>query len=162
MVDYQNYHVQKFNVNGKLLLRWGSAAQFANIGSVAIDPQGNVLVCDQSGRIRKFDSYGNLLSTIPPQSLNNTPIETWNIAVDDQGNIYVADHGSYRIVKLDSQGKVIATWRGKEAGGVMFDSLEDITVDEQGNVYITDSATNLVQKFQQPAFRHPLYSRIDE
>jgi DNA-binding beta-propeller fold protein YncE len=153
VVDYQSYHVQKFDTDGKLLLRWGSAAQFANIGSVAIDPQGNVLVCDQSGRVRKFDSNGNLLSTIPPQSLNNTPIDTWNIAVDDQGNIYIADHGSYRIVKLDSQWKVLATWRSKETGAVMFDSLEDIAVDEQGNVYITDSASNLVQKFRQSAFR---------
>ena len=65
VVDYQSYHVQKFDPNGKLLLRWGSAAQFTNTGSVAIDPQGNILVCDQSGRIRKFDSDGKLLSTIP-------------------------------------------------------------------------------------------------
>ncbi len=150
VIDYQARTVQEFDNNGKFILRWGSSEKtpFAGLFSIAIDPDGNVLVSDEAGRIQKFDGDGNYLSTVPLKSLNNTAIDTWNIAVDNQGNIYVADYSSFRIVVLNSQGDVIATWRGGETGAAMFDSLEDITVDESGNVYITDSASNLVQKFR--------------
>jgi DNA-binding beta-propeller fold protein YncE len=146
--DYKTNFVQKFDENGKLLLRWGSSKQFSGIYSVALDPDGNVLVTDERNTLRKFDSNGNLLSEIPPLRLNNLRIELWNIAVDGKGNVYIADHAAYRIVIIDPQGKVLATWRGRETGAASFNSLQDIAVDGQGNIYITDSGANLVQKFQ--------------
>lgn len=158
IVDFQNRVVQKFDENGKFLLRWGTTGlkdgEFAGLFSVAIDLDGNVLVADETGRIQKFDGNGNFLSKISPEKIDDQSIDTWNIAVDNQGNIYVADHGGFRIVKLNSRGEVLATWRGKETGAGLFDKLQDITVDEQGYVYITDSGSNLVQKFRQPAY-HP-------
>jgi tripartite motif-containing protein 71 len=155
VVDYITRVVQKFDENGKFLLRWGSTANVPLTGlySVAIDPDGNVLVADEIGRILKFDGNGNFLSTFPLKKLYNRAIDTWNIAVDTQGNIYIADHGGYRIVKLNSQGEIIATWRGSETGAAVFNSLEDIAVDGRGNIYITDSASNIVQKFRQTTLR---------
>jgi len=156
VVDFRTRLVQKFDENGKFILSWGSTenAPFAGLYSVAIDPDGNVLVADESGRILKFDGNGNFLSTISLVKLNNFAIDTWNIAVDTQGNIYVADHNGHQIVKLSSQGEILTSWRGKETGAAMFNSLQDITVDEKGNVYITDSVSNNVQKFRQTTF-HP-------
>ncbi len=157
VVDYQNRVVQKFDENGKLLLRWGKTGlndgEFAGLFSVAIDPDGNILVADETGRIQKFDSNGNFLSKIPLEKINNQSIDTWNIAVDTRGDIYVADYGGVRIVILNSRGEILAAWRGKETGAGLFDKLQDIAVDEQGNIYITDSGSNLVQKFHQTAFQ---------
>ena len=139
VVDYRSRVVQKFDEDGSFLLRWGSTGitdgAFAGIYSVAIDPAGNVLIADESGRIQKFDGNGKFLAPIPLEPLDKIPIDPWNIAIDIQGNIYVADNGGTRIVKLDSQGKVLATWRGKETGAEMFNSLQDIAVDGQGNIY---------------------------
>lgn len=150
VADYQNSNVQKFDNNGKFLLRWTSPG---SIYSIALDPDENILIADEAGRIRKFDDSGKLLFEIRPKPIDNIAIELWNIAIDQPGNIYVADHSGFRIVKLDSQGRFLSTWRGSNTGAAMFDSLQDIAVDKQGNVYITDSAGNLVQKFRQPAFR---------
>jgi DNA-binding beta-propeller fold protein YncE len=147
--DFQSNYVQKFDENGKLLLRWGSGGQFTGILSVALDARGDLWVGDARNILRKFDSNGNLLSEIPPQKLDNHTISLWNIAVDIDGNIYVADHDALRIVVLDPQGKVLATWRGSGiTGAASFDQLQDIAVDPQGNIYITDSGTNLVQVFR--------------
>ncbi len=146
--DYQSNYVQKFDENGELLLRWGAGGQFSGIYSVALDPDGNVLVSDERNILRKFDSSGNFLSQIPLHKLDNHPISLWNMTVDGQGNIYVSDHESYRIVILDPQGQVLATWRGSQTGAASFDSLQDIAVDSQGNIYITDAGANLVQKFR--------------
>lgn len=156
IVDYLNRVVQKFDEDGNLLLRWGSSGnkdgEFEGIYSVAIDPAGNVLVAEESGRIQKFDSNGNFLFKISPPPVDAQFIQTWNIAVDGQGNIYIADHRGFRIVKLDSQGNFLAVWRGKDTGPDLFNSLQDIAVDEQGNIYFTDNARNIVQKFRPPAF----------
>jgi tripartite motif-containing protein 71 len=155
--DFKSNTVQKFDENGKFLLRWGttgdSDGQFSGITSVAIDQEGNVLVNDDGGPLQKFDTNGKFLSKISLDPLNGHFIEFWNVAVDAKGNIYIADHNSFRIVELDSQGKNLATWDGGIAGAAAFKSLEDIAVDEQGNVYVTDSISNLVQKFQLPALR---------
>jgi tripartite motif-containing protein 71 len=146
--DYLSNYVQKFDENGKLLLRWGSGGQFSGIYSLALDPDGNVLVGDERNILRKFDSNGNFLSEIPLEKLDNHRISLWNLAVDGQGNIYVSDHESYRIVVLDPQGRILATWRGSQTGGSRFDSLQAIAIDGQGNVYISDANANLVQKFR--------------
>jgi tripartite motif-containing protein 71 len=148
--DYQSSNVQKFDTNGNFLLRWKSPG---NIYSVAIDPDGNILVADEAGRLRKFDGSGILVSEIKPKPVDNIPVELWNIAIDHQGNIYIADYSGFRIVKLDSRGEFLTTWRGSNTGAVPFESLEDIAVEEQGNIFITDSANNLVLKFRQPGFR---------
>jgi streptogramin lyase len=147
--DYENSTIQKFDNNGNFLLGWKSPG---NIYSIAIGPDGNVIVADAAGRLRKFDGSGNLLSEIKPAPVDNIPIELWNIAVDVQANIYIADYSGFRIVKLDSRGEFISTWRGSNTGAAMFVNLEDITVDDRGNLFITDSASNLVQKFRQPGF----------
>lgn len=150
ITDYVKSDVQKFDDNGHLLLRWQSPG---SIYSLAIDPDGNILVADQTGRIRKFDTSGTLLSEIRPKPIDKIAIELWNIAVDKQGNIYIADHSSFRIVKLDNRGEFLSTWRGSNTGAAMFDNLQDIAIDEHGNIYITDSSSNLVQKFRQPLVR---------
>lgn len=147
VVDYQSNYVQKFDQNGKFLLRWGGNEQFSGIYSVALDPGGNVLVSDERGILRKFDSDGKFLSKIPAQKLGLYSISLWNIAVDAQGNIYVADHDAFRIVVLNPQGEVLATWRGSEIGAASFSKLQDIAIDQAGAIYITDNQANLVQKF---------------
>jgi DNA-binding beta-propeller fold protein YncE len=155
VVDMQNQVVQKFSSNGRFLLRWGSQGvkngQFTYPTSVAIDPDGNVLVADV-GRLQKFDRNGRFLAQIDP--LNLSAIQLWNVAIDNQGNIYIADNASNRIVKLDRSGNFLTAWGSSGTGEGQFIWLEDVAVDEDGNVYTADNSANSVQKFRQPAF-HP-------
>jgi len=155
--DYENNTVQKFDNTGKFLFRWGTTGhkdgQFSGIYSIAIDPDGNVLVAEQSGRMQKFDSNGNFLSGITLEPVGNQSIGILNMALDDYGNIYIIDaNDGFRIVKVNPQGKTLATWNATDAGVEVFNLLVDIAVDEQGNLYLTDASTNTVYKFQQPGF----------
>lgn len=155
--------VQKFDKTGKFLLHWGKEGyndgEFSTHGdlklfSVAVVPDGNVLVTDATGRLQKFDSNGQFLSKVTPEPIDSEAISFWRIAVDNQGNIYIADWYNERIVKLDPEGKALVAWSGSDVGIDRFVSTTDIAVDEQGNIYLTDSTEDLVRKFRQPGF-HP-------
>jgi DNA-binding beta-propeller fold protein YncE len=144
--------VQKFDETGKFLLGWGKTGyqdgDFAGqMCTVAIDPDGNVLVADKTGRIQKFDATGQFLSKITLEAVDNILISPWNMAIDQQGNIYLAEYDNLRIVKLDSEGQVLATWNS--TGEVAFSSLLDIAIDQEGNLYITDALNNTVKKIRQ-------------
>jgi DNA-binding beta-propeller fold protein YncE len=154
--DIGSNMIQKFDKTGQFLLRWGKTGyndgEFSDVYSVAIAPGGNVLVTDSTSRIQTFDSNGNFLSTIMPKPVDNQGVFLWNIAVDIQGNIYVAEWYGNRIVKLDPDGKALAAWSGADAGLDRFANMQDIAVDQEGNIYLTDGTQDLVRKFRQPAF----------
>jgi tripartite motif-containing protein 71 len=146
--------VQKFDATGKFLIAWGKKGykdgEFSGDQcTLTVDPDGNILVADRSGRIQKFDPNGQFLSKITLESVDNILISPWNIAVDGQGNIYVGDYDHLRITKLDSEGRVLASWTGKDTDGVRFSSLLDIAVDNEGNIYISDALTNTIKKLRQ-------------
>lgn len=68
------------------------------------------------------------------------------VAVDRQGNIYVADSGDGRIIKLSPSGAVLQAWvnHGRDfVGG----EPTGIGVDRYGNVYVTDAGNETVIKY---------------
>ena len=70
------------------------------------------------------------------------------VAVTVGGDVYVADTGNDRIVKLKSDGKDLkyATSLGRLGlGPGEFDDPTDVAVDTRGNIYVTDMANNRVQ-----------------
>lgn len=156
--DYKRSVVYKFDSTGKYLFRWGSTGykdgQFQSILSIAIDSAGNVLVGDETGRIQKFDQNGKFISRIFLATLDDRGVTFWHIEVDPRHNIYVADHRSYRILKLDSNGNALAIWGSRGGGAGQFSSINHIALDKAGNLYATDRDNNTVQKFRQPAY-HP-------
>jgi DNA-binding beta-propeller fold protein YncE len=156
VVDYKNNTVQKFDQDGIFLLGWGQHGtqdgKFIAAATVAVDAQGHVYIGDMTSRIQEFDSNGNLIEVIQVEPIEQRPIDLWNLAVDDQGNFYIADHNSYRIVKLDNDGEFLAYWGSGGSDDGQFRSLQDVAVDKEGNIYTTDSANCSVQKFHQPDF----------
>ena len=60
------------------------------------------------------------------------------VAIDDRGNLYIADNGNHRVVKETLSG-------GNYTESVFRDSLNypyGVTVDQTGTVYITDTYNN--------------------
>jgi RNA polymerase sigma factor (sigma-70 family) len=70
-----------------------------------------------------------------------------DVAVDDSGNIYVADAGNYCIQKFDPNGNLLAKWGTQGSGNGQLSFFEGLTVDRLGNVYVADSYNNRIQKF---------------
>jgi DNA-binding beta-propeller fold protein YncE len=156
VVDTGNYRVQKFDSDGKFLLKWGGEGeadgQFRDPLFVAVDPQGNVYVDDdERDDIQKFDGNGNFLLkwSIPEKG----PFDPGELAVDAQGNLYVADFAGNRVLKFDSNGNFLRQWGSQGGEDGQFDHPSGVVVDAQGNVYVSNASAahstirQWVQKF---------------
>lgn len=74
-------------------------------------------------------------------------LDHYGIAVDANGDVYVADAGNNRIQKFDSEGSFIGTWGSFGSADGQFDYPLDVHVDAEGFVYVSDSFNSRVQKF---------------
>jgi DNA-binding beta-propeller fold protein YncE len=70
-----------------------------------------------------------------------------DIAIDSNGNVYVADSENDRIQKFSSSGTFITKWGSEGSGDGEFNNPDGIAIDAQGNVYVADSENDRIQKF---------------
>lgn len=68
----------------------------------------------------------------------------YDIARDMEGNLYLLDAGNYRIQKLDSNGKYLATIGRQGQGPGEFELPMLLDLDEQGNIYVVDYSGNKI------------------
>ena len=70
------------------------------------------------------------------------------IAVDQKGNVYVADTANNKIKVFSSNGTFISTWGRYGSGAGMLKFPEDVAIDpSSGSVYVADTANNRIQVF---------------
>ena len=71
----------------------------------------------------------------------------YDVALDNQGYIYVADYGNGRVEKFNSAtGVYITQWNGTGSKGQLYQPYS-IAVDSSANVYVTDYSNYKVVKF---------------
>ena len=130
-------------------------ARFSDPFGVALDEAGNVYVADGGGgnSIRRIAPDGSV-STLAggregyadgagASAAFHTPS---GLAIDREGNLYVADTGNNRIRKLTPAG-LVSTLAGDGAAGfrdgaaavAQFDGPTGVAVDARGNVYVADT-----------------------
>jgi sugar lactone lactonase YvrE/transcriptional regulator with XRE-family HTH domain len=68
------------------------------------------------------------------------------VAVDRQGNVYVADLRLNIVQKYSPAGQPLAEWGDSNSGGVRFDGPVALTVDSRGDVYVLDKHIQRLQK----------------
>jgi len=73
--------------------------------------------------------------------------EPKGVAVDKNGNIYVADTINHRLQKFDAGGGFLAKWGSKGDGDGQFNEPWGLAVDKDGNVYVADTWNHRIQKF---------------
>jgi sugar lactone lactonase YvrE len=165
LAEFDDDRIYKYSTSGKLLAQWGEhgsgPGQLDSPDKLALDAQGNLYVTEVgsqspagNSRIQKFSPTGMSLAqwgtfgSAPGQF--NTPV---GIAVDQQGDIYVADVGNHRIQKLSSLGQPIAQWHTVGSGtGETTEIGYDLALDARGNVYVSEphpfsDGNDRVQKF---------------
>jgi hypothetical protein len=146
----------------------GRAAQFDSPDSVAVDGSGNVYVADgDSATIRKItpagvvttfagtagnfghaDGMGSAAQFLQPQG----------VAVDGEGNVYVADHNNCTIRKITPAGMVTTLAGSAVPVGINYGSADgtgsaarfngpsSLAVDGAGNVYVADTGNYTIRK----------------
>ena len=86
-----------------------------------------------NNRIQKFDANGNFIKMWGSFGYRNGEFnQPWGVAVDGQGNVYVADTYNYRIQKFDANGNFIKAWGsyGTENGQFLLPNY--VAVDRRG------------------------------
>ena len=142
----------------------GNAARFTNLTGAAVDNSGNVFVADNFNHtIRKITPDG-VVSTFAglagsPGSTDGTGSTArfyypMGIALDNAGNVYVADFGNSTIRKITSAGVVstiagLAGNTGSADGAgrtARFSGPDGVAVDSAGNVFVADWANDTIRK----------------
>jgi sugar lactone lactonase YvrE len=142
----------------------GSAARFSQPDGVAIDNAGNVYVADYgSHTIRKITPAG-VVSTLAGLAGNIGSTDGMGsaarftypegVAVDNAGNVYVADWGNCTIRKITPSGQVTTLagspgvcYSADGAGSAAhFSSPSTLAVDGTGNVYVSDTDACTIRK----------------
>ena len=141
-------------VGYEFVTAWGTdgtgPTQFKQIGGLALDRNGNIMVTDGAlGRVQRYSPTGNLLTTITEAGEGLAPLtEPLAVAVGRDGSLYVVDDtdsNEDRVVRYDPDGSFFTDWA--IPGDDFFGNHFGIAVDAENNVYVTDARNNLVQKF---------------
>lgn len=140
----------------------GTSALFNTPSAIAIDKRGNLIVADTSNnRIRKITTEG-VVSTVAgiaeagyrdgpaDQAQFDAPV---GVAVDTEGNIFVADTYNDRVRKIAGDGRV-STIAGAGSPGfvdgqsetALFDTPCGLSVDAQGNIFVADTGNDAIRK----------------
>ncbi|HLM58987.1 MAG TPA: SMP-30/gluconolactonase/LRE family protein [Pyrinomonadaceae bacterium] len=140
----------------------GAAASFNTPSGLALDPDGNLYVADTgNNRIRKVTKEGvvtTLAGEGPPGFLDGPAAQARfdspvGVAVDAEGNVYVADTYNDRIRRITKDGRV-STLAGRGGPGhadgpgteALFDTPCAVAVSSSGEVYVADTGNNRLRK----------------
>lgn len=165
-VDDQNYiyvaspsfdNIHKISPSG-VTTQLGAGNGFNEIYDVTVDAQGNMFVCDRSlHMIKKIDPSGvvtDIAGVWHVAGMNNGPgnTATFNrpssIAVDNNGNIYIADVGNNAIRKINSSG-IVSTYLANVSSyttDASFFGPYGVAVDMNGIVYVSNTSENKILK----------------
>ena len=150
-----------FNPSGAPVAHFGTT-ELGRPGGIAIDRERKRLyVADaKESRIAVFDTASLKFVAYfggpgkPGQHDKGTFLFPTNVAVDRQGNIYVADTGNYRVQVLNPAGKFLRTFGAQGDAPGEFIRPKGIAVDSQGHIYVADAEFNNFQIFTPEG--HPL------
>ena len=153
VVDTKNYRIQQFTANGEFLSVFGkfgnSDGKLKNPIDVAIY-ENSVYVADPGNyKVEKYNDEGTFVKSFD-YNFGGYPIRPGGLATDPDGNIYITDSLSQRIIQMDPDGKTIKSFGTVGNGNGEFMEPRGIILDNQGYIFVVDSTLSKIQKFQTP------------
>jgi serine/threonine protein kinase, bacterial len=179
IADRNNHRIRKVSPDGIITTVAGTGvpdfdgddgpaleAQLHHPSDVEVASNGDLYISDRSNhRIRKVNEVG-IISTVVGQgvpgfggdfglAVNAFLKFPFGIALDRQGNLYIADRGNNRVRKVDSHGIITPVAGdsmhsfGGDYGPASHSNLAyptDVVVDDEDNIYIADRNNNRIRK----------------
>jgi sugar lactone lactonase YvrE len=151
-----------------------SSAALNEPAGLAMDSAGDLYIADAgNNRIRRVDGTTGVITTVAGNSApdmfgtggyngDNIPATQaflnlpYTVAVDTQGNLFIADTLNYRIRRVDATSQEITTVAGNGTAGYSGDKgpatdaeiyfAITVIVDKSDNLYIADSGNNRIRR----------------
>jgi DNA-binding beta-propeller fold protein YncE len=145
------------------------SASLYHPGGIAEDAKGDIFIADSGDNVVREVTPAGVISRIAgtgiagqgfagpsgfPAALSSLD-HPQNVAVNAQGDVFIADTYNTRVVKVTPQGQVVAvagdgvagySGDGRLAAFAELNSPTGLAVDAQGNLYIADSANNVIRR----------------
>jgi uncharacterized protein (TIGR03437 family) len=176
-----NHVVRKLGTDGTLTIVAGNGApgyagdggsavgaQLNGPAAVAVDSNGNLYISDSGNNVIRRVTPGQAISTIAGGGTNVCPgsgsaagvglLDPAGLAVDSQGDLYIADSGHGCVLEITPAGQVSTIAGGSASVSDVFLSdqttansttlylPEGVAVDSSGNVYIADTGNACIRK----------------
>jgi sugar lactone lactonase YvrE len=140
----------------------GTSAQLSPLGSIAIDKAGNLYFANgENSAVREVAPNGqvttlfggSLFGSVGPGD-GSELLGLGGLAVDQEGNLFVADQGRNVLWKISPTGQV-ASFVGVSGGygradgigaAARFSGPAGAAIDQNGNVYVADAANNVIRR----------------
>lgn len=182
IADTHNHRIRKVDLASGIILTIAGSSVSGSAGdngpaaaatldrpvSLALDGAGHLFFADAgSHRIRRIDANTHVITTVAGAGIqgydrdNGSAVFTLldspqGIALDEEGNLYLADTHNHRVRRIDASTGIITTIAGTGAFGFSGDSApsraaslalpQGLSVDSQGNVYLADTANHRVRR----------------
>ncbi len=145
----------------------GSAAKFNGLTGITIDSSGNLYVSDtKNNTIRKITPAGvvTTIAGLAGSSGSSNGVGSaarfnspWDIDIDAEGNLYVADRGNNLIRKLTNNGGIytvstiagLAGSSGSSDGvgsAARFNAPTGLAVDRFGSIFVSDTNNSTIRR----------------
>jgi DNA-binding beta-propeller fold protein YncE len=168
--DTLNNRILKFTAGGRLVARFGAHGanglagtgngEFTSPRGLAEDDRGNLYVADHdNNRIQKLSPDGRFLARFGAHGGDGTAGSgngefnlPRGIAVDHDGNIFVADKRNNRIQELGPDGRFIHRWGAHGGDGTPgtgpgeFQLPYSVAITPDGHLWVADVVNNRVQE----------------
>lgn len=130
----------------RFLLEWGrrgkADGEFSACVGIAIGKDDEVYTAEfRNERVQRFTSEGKFLGAFPVQP------HAGGVAVDPEGNVYVAHWNSNKVAAYSPAGELQREWGVKGTGDGEFQLPGSVALGPDGLLYVPDQGNSRIQKF---------------